>query len=362
MGVPGPSTGTGILGLLGLTGEGFLAAPTLVLQGNSQRENDHFAPLPGLTHSGPTPTSDKSVVAQSDAEGQVRAARALTAIESLACGGMAGATAKTVIAPMDRVKILFQTDAQRRFSLNAAWRTGSGILREEGLTALWRGHGATLLRVVPYSAASYATFDIYKKGLKDAFPNSGDVLVRFLAGAGAGMTATGLTYPLDMLRARMAVRHASLAATQSYWQASTCLIRDEGARVIWSGLRPTLLGIVPYSGLSFCLFETIKAKVLEHRGLGPEGKLQVQERLLAGALSGLLAQSATYPLDVVRRRMQVDPTMYPSELVTLRSILATENVRGLFKGVTMNWLKGPIAISVSFAINDALRESVSHWP
>lgn len=80
------------------------------------------------------------------------------------------------------------------------------------------------------------------------------------------------------------------------------------------------------------------------------------ERLAFGACSGLIGQSASYPLDVVRRRMQtagVTGSSYRTILGTVCEIVRQEGVRrGLYKGLSMNWLKGPIAVGISFTTFD----------
>ncbi len=75
--------------------------------------------------------------------------------------------------------------------------------------------------------------------------------------------------------------------------------------ISYSGMRTTLLGIMPYAGLSFATFETLKVNVRRTRGLPEDGDLGTPTRLACGGVAGLVAQSATYPLDIVRRRMQV---------------------------------------------------------
>lgn len=83
------------------------------------------------------------------------------------------------------------------------------------------------------------------------------------------------------------------------------------------------------------------------------------ERMVFGACAGLIGQSASYPLDVVRRRMQtagVTGHQRGSILNTLRSIIREEGaVRGLYKGLSMNWLKGPIAVGISFTTFDLMQ-------
>merc|ERR1711957_599507 len=104
------------------------------------------------------------------------------------------------------------------------------------------------------------------------------------------------------------------------------------------------------AGISFCMFETLKVRLKEMQGLSSSKDLPVSSRLGAGAISGLVAQSLTYPLDIVRRRMQVHPDMYKHEVHAFLTIVRTEKLVGLYKGLTMNWIKGPIAIGMSFAI------------
>ena len=100
---------------------------------------------------------------------------------------------------------------------------------------------------------------------------------------------------------------------------------------------------------------------LEGKGAG-DLTLPMMAKLACGGVAGLFAQTITYPLDVVRRRMQIAPldgsqawsrTMWG----TARHVMATQGVRGLYKGVTINWAKGPVAIGLSFTIYEMLKES-----
>merc|ERR1711869_10900 len=102
-------------------------------------------------------------------------------------------------------------------------------------------------------------------------------------------------------------------------------------------------------------YETLKVQVAYLLDVDSPEALSTGIRLASGAFAGVCAQSATYPLDIIRRRMQVHPDLYLHELHALNSISSAEGLRGLFKGVTMNWVKGPVAVGVSFAVNDLLK-------
>uniref|UniRef100_A0A7S3LMH3 Mitochondrial carrier protein n=1 Tax=Aplanochytrium stocchinoi TaxID=215587 RepID=A0A7S3LMH3_9STRA len=288
-----------------------------------------------------------------------------TMIITFLCGGVAGATAKTVIAPFDRSKLIFQTTS-RRFGLVPLAGLMKDIVTRSGVTALWRGHSLTLTRTFPYAGIQFMSHEKYKKlllapGEKHLPPGR-----RFIAGSLAGTTASVCVYPLEVLRSRMAVQDASKGGGIFY--NARCLVRQNGLGGFYMGLKPALIGMVPYAGLAFGTFETLKVFTLQHYGTE---KLDHVQRVAYGALSGLLAQTVTYPLDTVRRRMQTEGAhslsvnmdvskpvekRYTGVVQTLRLVANEEGIRrGLFKGVTLNWFKGPVALGISFSTFEALK-------
>ena len=138
-----------------------------------------------------------------------------------------------------------------------------------------------------------------------------------LVGSLAGATATAATYPLDLVRSRMAGQWGSYTVYPTITRAAYKIFKEEGGRALVQGMRPTLLGIVPYAGLSFMVFETLKSRIQRDRSTRTgeavtDADIPVALRLLAGGVAGLVAQSATYPLDIVRRRMQVGVGLFLS--------------------------------------------------
>lgn len=274
-------------------------------------------------------------------------------LNSLLSGALAGAVAKTAVAPLDRTKIIFQVSSNR-FSAKEAYRLIYRTYLKDGFFSLWRGNSATMVRVIPYAAIQFCAHEQYKRILGRYYGFQGKALPpvpRLLAGSLAGITAAMLTYPLDMVRARMAVTPKEMYS--NILHVFVRISREEGLKTLYRGFTPTILGVVPYAGLSFYTYETLKKLHTERTG---RPQPYSYERLAFGACAGLIGQSASYPLDVVRRRMQtagVTGHTYGTIAGTMREIVAEEGViRGLYKGLSMNWVKGPIAVGISFMTFD----------
>ncbi|KAK1152458.1 mitochondrial coenzyme A transporter SLC25A42-like [Acipenser oxyrinchus oxyrinchus] len=274
-------------------------------------------------------------------------------LNTLLSGALAGAVAKTAVAPLDRTKIIFQVSSNR-FSAKAAYRLIYRTYLSDGFLSLWRGNSATMVRVIPYAGIQFCSHEQYKRLLGGYCGFQGKALPpvpRFLAGSLAGTTAAMLTYPLDMVRARMAVTPKEMYS--NILHVFVRISREEGLQTLYRGFTPTILGVIPYAGISFFTYETLKKVHADHTG---RPHPYPAERLAFGACAGLLGQSASYPLDVVRRRMQtagVTGHTYGSITGTMRLIVREEGLaRGLYKGLSMNWVKGPIAVGISFTTFD----------
>jgi solute carrier family 25 protein 42 len=165
---------------------------------------------------------------------------------SLACGGIAGVAAKTAVAPAERVKMSFQVSSEK-FTYMRALARGNDMVKCGGITSLWKGHSTTIIRVLPFSAISFAVHDYCQQKFKDNIGK--DKLpfeLKFLAGSIAGAVATLSTYPLDVLRIRLA-----LSPTLSWREAMS-----KGG--MFQGLSPTMLGIIPYAGTTWMSRETLQ--------------------------------------------------------------------------------------------------------
>ncbi|MCO5582182.1 hypothetical protein L7F22_036072 [Adiantum nelumboides] len=268
-------------------------------------------------------------------------------------GAVAGATAKSVTAPLDRIKLLMQVygvKATQEISkrsigfLEAAVKIG----KEEGIQGYWKGNLPQVIRVIPYSAVQLLSYELYKKLFKGDNKEL-SVAGRLGAGACAGMTSTLVTYPLDVLRLRLAVD----PACKSMIQVATTMLREEGLSSFYRGLGPSLLGIAPYIALNFCAFDLIKKSLPEEMRKTPAASF------LTAFLSASLATITCYPLDTVRRQLQMKGTPYVSVLDAIPGIVATDGVLGLYRGFVPNALKNLPNSSIRLTTFDAAKNLIS---
>ncbi|GAA5998345.1 coenzyme A transporter [Rhodotorula paludigena] len=314
------------------------------------------------------------------------------ALTSGFAGGIAGCVAKTSVAPLDRVKILFQTRSPDYQKYAGTWlgvfRASRDIYAETGIRGLLQGHSATLLRIFPYAAIKFMAYDHLETTLMPT-PETETPGRRFLAGAIAGTITTGITYPLELIRVRLAFEShhsakdrasllrtirqiyespppvaqsaspsaSSAASSSSSIPASTAstAVKPSIAH-FYRGVGPTLVGIIPYAGTSFLMWGFLKHDFLPTY-LSPTFRRQNRAMLdlLAGGVAGAIGQTTAYPLDIVRRRMQVGPVLHADGRgragfwETAGGVWRTQGWRGFFVGLSIGYLKVVPMNAVSFA-------------
>lgn len=264
-------------------------------------------------------------------------------------GGVAGAIAKTTTAPLDRLKILLQISSANQDMKAAAAAAKGGAMgafleigRSEGVAGYWRGNVPQVLRVLPYSACQLYAYDYLKKLFKD---EKGELSVprRLAAGAGAAIISTTVTYPLDIIRLRLAVD----PNVTSIGQAFTSILAKEGPGAFYKGLVASWAGIAPYSALNFAAFDILKKALPERK----DGSTTVAASLLAAAV----ATGSCYPLDTIRRQMQLKGSTYTSVPDAFVKIVGRDGIGGVYKGFVPNALKNLPNQSIRLSTFDAAK-------
>jgi len=264
-------------------------------------------------------------------------------------GGIAGAVSRTTVSPLERLKILFQVQPANAKQYTSISGSLAKMYKDEGWRGYFKGNGTNIVRIVPYSAAQFAAFEKFKKmlikeGEKDLTP-----LNRLNAGAMAGIVSVVVTYPLDLIRTRLSVQSVTDPQYKGIVDAWMTIMRSEGIFALFKGITPTVLGVAPYVGLNFMTYETLKAFVKTN--ISPEPT--TYQLLTCGGTAGAIAQTITYPCDVLRRKMQMqgfspEHPVYGNTFIAVKSMWRQEGWRGFYKGLIPNYLKVVPAISISF--------------
>lgn len=266
------------------------------------------------------------------------------------------------MAPLDVVKIRLQlqphslSDPLNPLRSAPAYRgaaaTLSHIVRREGLTALWKGNVPAELMYVCYAAIQFTAYRTTASFLQAALPvRLPDAAESFVSGATAGAMATMATYPLDLLRTRFAAQGRKKVYT-SLWSAVWEIRRDEGFKGFFRGLGPGLGQIVPFMGIFFVTYEGLRAALADMNMPWGSGDAT------AGVAGSIISKTAVFPLDLVRKRIQVQgPTRaryvyndipeYKNAIGALRAIIRLEGFRGLYKGLPISLIKSAPASAVT---------------
>ncbi|CAG9766790.1 unnamed protein product [Ceutorhynchus assimilis] len=264
----------------------------------------------------------------------------------LAAGGVAGAVSRTCTAPLDRLKVFLQVQPSRQKIGNCL----NNMVKEGGFLGLWRGNGMNILKIAPESALKFAAYEQIKRLIKGNSKEALSIYERFFAGAIAGGVSQTFIYPLEVLKTRLALR-----ITGQYKGISDAAYKiyiEEGLRAFYRGYVPNILGIVPYAGIDLAVYETLKKKYFKTHSSDEQPSFWTL--LACGSASSTLGQMCSYPLALVRTRLQaqvihtsIDPSTATMSNV-FRTILRKEGIFGLYRGITPNFIKAIPAVSISY--------------
>jgi len=268
---------------------------------------------------------------------------------SLAAGGTAGGVAKTLTAPIERVKILLQLqDVSTQIAVDKRYsgiiNCFSRVAKEQGITSFWRGNLANVVRYFPTQAFNFAFKDTYKQMFVRHSPKT-DKFMFFLenlaCGGAAGASSLLIVYPLDFARTRLAADVGVGAGRQfnGLWHCLTSIRAKDGFFGLYKGFGVSVGGIIVYRASYFGGFDTAKSLLLSD----PKNTSFLISWGIAQVVT-TLAGIVSYPFDTVRRRMMMQAgrgdILYTSTLDCWRKIAYKEGSRAFFKGALSNAIRG----------------------
>merc|ERR1719238_2356705 len=265
-------------------------------------------------------------------------------------GGVSAAVSKTLVAPIERVKLLLQVqDANPNIPADQRYN-GIGdcfkrVVSEQGTLSLWRGNAANVVRYFPTQALNFACKDFYKQTLNPYNPKKQPgmfFLGNMASGGAAGATSLCFVYPLDFARTRLAADVGS-GGNRQFTGLGNCLTtiaKRDGIKGLYQGFTVSIQGIIVYRASYFGTYDTVKGLLPDPKAAGFFVSWGIAQVVTTGA--GIVS----YPFDTVRRRMMMqsgrakEDLMYKGTIDCWKKIYQNEGGKAFFKGAFSNVLRG----------------------
>lgn len=280
---------------------------------------------------------------------------------SFVSGGISGTVGAVITCPLEVIKTRLQS---KQFHVNpneARILIGNGgnlklllspirhvtgtvqVLRQvavnEGIGALWKGIGATIVGVMPARAIYFSAYTKGKHVLGELNGgNESSPYVHLGAAAMAGITTSTVTNPIWLVKTRMQLQSTSNRLYNSSWHCLTSIIKNEGFRSLYKGLGASYLGVVE-STMQWVIYEHMKKRIHARQVEHPAWL----DFFGAAATAKLVAAVLAYPHEVLRTRMREETNnatrRYKTLGQTAKLILREEGLAGFYGGMTAHLMR-----------------------
>lgn len=242
----------------------------------------------------------------------------------------------------------------------------TALTKETQTQGFWRGNVPAELLYITYGSVQFSTYRLTTSLLSNLPQPLPSPVSSFLSGGVAGAVATTATYPLDLLRTRFAAQ-STVKVYSSLLSSVHTIYRSEGLPGFFQGLAAGVAQIVPYMGLFFSTYETF------HPPLAQLNLPFGSSDATAGALASVIAKTGVFPLDLIRKRLQVQGPIrerLAGGMVPLytqgvwrvgREVVGKEGWRGLYRGLGVGLVKAAPASAVTMWTYEITMKMLREW-
>lgn len=291
-------------------------------------------------------------------------------------GGITGCTTRSLCQPFDVIKIRLQLQVEPIHSRSSISKyrtipqTIATVYREEGILAFWKGHNASQVLSMAQGMAQFTFYERFNKVLREMTVFEGHDRARnFVCGAFSGSFATFMVMPLDVIKTRLVSQDPD-GGYRNAFHAVSSIYRHEGLRGLYRGLGPAIMQTAPLTGGQFMFYNLFGDVIKRLKKVPQEDMLGSTELMICGALSGFCTKLIVYPLDLVKRRLQIQGfskgrKTYGKHFVCkhllqcMYRVVRKEGMLGLYKGLSSSLLKAAITSAIFFTFYDKLLYSLN---
>nr|XP_010326833.1 mitochondrial carrier protein MTM1 [Solanum lycopersicum] len=254
------------------------------------------------------------------------------------------------------------------------------VIRQEGFTKLWRGTNASLTLAIPSVAIYLPLYDIFRNTIEEYtlcnIPIA-TAYVPLVAGSLARSIACITCYPVELARTRMQAFKDTKNGVKppGVWKTLVGVVSPvnsvnsfqnsiQSYRLLWTGLGAQLARDVPFSAICWSTLEPVRRKLLGMVGDEASATTVFGANFSAGFVAGILAASATCPLDVARTRRQIenDPerALRMTTRQTLVEIWRDGGFKGFFAGVGPRVARAGPSVGIVVSFYEVVKYCLSH--
>lgn len=298
----------------------------------------------------------------------------LSKLDYAIAGATSGSITRCICQPLDVLKIRFQLQIEPikkggGSKYSGILQAAENIVREEGWRALWKGHVPAQILSIIYGIAQYTSFEMLTQGAWMFLPAEMTTtqwrpLTHTLCGGFSGCVATAAIHPIDVLRTRF-IAQGEPKIYSGMGDACRQILASEGPRGFYKGLSPAVLQIAPQMGLQFGFYSLFTGLWNRTKGVWFDELPGYLESFVCGSSAGVVAKTLVYPLDVAKKRLQVQgfesarehfgaTRQYSGLAPCLAKIAREEGLRGLYKGLTPGMLKAAAVAGINLSIYEEL--------
>lgn len=267
-------------------------------------------------------------------------------------GSIGGIAQLLVGQPFDIVKVRMQNQSLANPIYKNAMHCVRSIAANEGYMAFYKGTLAPLSGIAFCTSIQFGLNELTKNFIPDSLGMKKYIICGALAGFGNSLVST----PVEHMRIRIQNQNNVLDPRQKYtgsYDAFAKIYSQYGVKGIYRGFSATMLRDVVAFAIFFGLYESMKRWF-------PESSKNLAFMMSSGAMAGVLLWIVTYPIDVVKTRMQTDSftkPLYRTAMDTLKYTLKHEGVRGLTKGFTPCIIRAAFTNSATVAVYEVCLNS-----
>ncbi|KAJ2600283.1 hypothetical protein GGF39_001861 [Coemansia sp. RSA 1721] len=277
-------------------------------------------------------------------------------------GSLAGAAQVAVGHPLDTIKVRMQVEGTSVFKgpVDCLVKT----VKNEGILGLYKGMGSPLVGIAAVNSLLFWAYSHGKRlqtGSSSVEPTLGQIAI---AGAGAGVVNSILASPVELLKVRLQVQYGNAGNTASSGPVALGrhLASQFGVRGIMWGFWATVAREIPAYAAFYSAFEFAKRRFAHALTDGDTDKLGVIPLMISGSAGGVGYWTASYPLDVIKSRVQnaaAPPRGRGYMADAAKAIYREQGVRGFFRGYSTSVVRSIPAAGVTFAVYELTVRALS---